>query len=142
MEEKNQALNVAVVALVALQTQHNEFVAHIRSLEEQSSPGGQLRINGEDIEAEVLDVEFQVVRRPICIDGHFSMSEYAFLTEHDGEEICLLALYLSPGGVLFREPELSSRLCDYNNQYLKTKVVDVLATAVMASIIFAPRSLR
>ena len=142
MEEKNEALEIMVAALVTLRKQHEDFVAHIKSLEEKRIVGGELRTNGEDIEAEVLGVEFQLVRRPISIDGHFSMSEYAFLTEYDGEERCLLVLYLTPDGSLYRDHALSRRFSDYNNQYLQTNVVHELATALMISAVFAPRTVR
>lgn len=140
MNPEQQQVAIAVAAQTEFKRIHDQFVAKVASTANKVANGGSFTTDGEDFSASALGVNFRVVRRPISIQGQFLASEYAFITEYEGKDLCLWCFYMDEGGVLYTDSALSKRLCDFDNTYLPSRVVEGLANSLLASTVFAPRA--
>lgn len=140
MTSQEEQIAIAVAALSRLKLMHDQFASKVASMPNTTVNGGSFTTDGTDFAATALSISFRVERRPIIVDGFFMASEYAFIAQHEGNDLCLWRMYLDGHGVLFTDPALSNRLCDITNTHLPTKVVAALASGLMASPIFTPRN--
>jgi len=70
-------------------------------------------------------------------DGEF-LIEYVFLVAQDEDRHEVFRFYLTTDGGLYESLEPSSRICDFNNQYLAKHICFRILSSVLKSSIFAP----
>lgn len=144
-QRRKDVVNASQVAFAIntqakLNAKHKEFIGFVSSWKNNLLNGGSFTVEGDDLFATVLGIDFHVIRRLVGSDGQLIASEYAFVTKHNGEDLCLWCIYLDDKGNLFADPAFDNRLCDFNNPSLPTTVVNQLAHAVLKSPIIAPRT--
>ena len=140
MTDDQRRAEAATRDLASLKREHDQFILAVNTAQSQSFNCGWFRTDGENFSAEVLGVRFRVNRRPVAVNGNFVASEYAFLSEFEGEDLPVWRLYLNKNDELFTDSSFTQVVCKYTNSYLIREVIVGLTNALLKSPIFAPKA--
>lgn len=139
MDEESQA-DIAIAAYQQLEELHRSFMRHVESLSGNRINGGVISVVEDELVAECLGVKMRAPHRQIARDGYLIAIEYPFIAKHLNEDIFIWALYLEADDGLFLDSRQEKRYCDRSNSYFDQKIVQSLASALIRSAVFSPRS--
>lgn len=141
MQQRNETIQAAFSDFQRLKTIHQRFVEEIQRHAQEQSPESSLTAEIEILSASYLGLEFRAVRRSVAANHRLVANEYAFVGSIGSQEQLLLCLYLTPNGGLYLNSSLddSTRICDFNNQYVVNNILAKLQVTALSSPFFASR---
>ena len=139
MNEEFQKAVIADAAIKDLERMNNMFVGDLNTASKTTSNLGTLSVSATSISCVCHGQTVVAGHRPVAVDGHISALEYDFVIEWKKEELSTLRLYLQPNGVITHDAQGTSKVCDFNNTYIKNHILSALSAALLASPIYAPR---
>lgn len=130
---------LAFDAMVKLKAIHDVFASQVKTHQNSPVPGGDLTIEDGELMVHALDQRIQTVRRPVVINGHFKMNEYAFVMQFEGKEFCLMHLYLDRQQILWTDTSQKLGFTHSQDNELAKKIVSTLIEKLLVSPVFAPQ---
>jgi hypothetical protein len=139
-------LERAARSLKEMESIHTEFMDFVASLETPSVVGGEVKSNkvAGTLIANCLSIQLVAEHRFLAEDGTFNAVEYPFVHSVGEESSVIWTLQLKDersGPALFAA-DTGSRLGDFKNQYLASRLIPLLADALLRSNAFKPLSTR
>jgi len=138
--DKEKQLEIAAAALETLKLLHNDFLASVSTLKESKVNGAELGVAEDELFAVCLGIHLKAAHRFIAREGVISCIEYSFQVEHDGKTLTILSIYLMQDQRLYLDSGRANTVCDASNRYLLSRLAPHLASALLASPMFAARA--
>ena len=136
--DRSDSIDRALSSLKKIEALHQQFVTQF-SNSTTTRAGSIASVNGE-LQVACFGNNVACKARPILQDESVAY-EYHFSVRPDaGDEISLVSAYLTQDGHINAPLVQGSRICDFNNQYIAERVVDLVANAMLRSAFFAPRA--
>jgi hypothetical protein len=139
LNNQERQARVAIGKLSDLDAWHKKFMAHVRSEADFVIDGGSVTSEKNVLQVTVLGVVCVAQNRPVALEGVPVANEYSFVAKFEGEDLPVWGLYLDQNGALYEDSTLATRFCDYNNTYVRSKIVFTLANKLLQSPLFAPK---
>lgn len=140
MQQPNPLITAAFSDFQGLLDIHLRFIEEIEKHAEDQSSTSSLKVQDGNLLISYLDCKLSATRRTVAINSKLVANEYAFGgTTFDKDKCILLCIYLTSNGILFLDPSLTNRLCDYDNQYVVKKILSEVQLAALSSCFFSPR---
>lgn len=138
MYEDND-LKIAVNALEKLEGHHFKFIAALNKSNTEEKPGiGEISIIKDVIIFACLNYKVALKHRCVVSGGRLSSIQYRFCVTHKDEEVPILTLYHQANGELTEDLEAKNKVCDYNNTYVATLLMNEVGKKLLLSSYFAP----
>lgn len=140
MQKNNLTIKTAFSDFQNLKNIHEAFIKEIRGQEEDRKTLSSLKVVNQILCVTFLELEFHAVRRTVASDFRLIANEYAFVGSIDSQEHVLFYLYLTPDGGLYLNSSLDSdsRLCDFNNMFVVSNILERIQIAALSSPFFVP----
>jgi hypothetical protein len=140
MPQQEQLISAAFSDFQGLLDIHLRFIEEIGKCAKNQFSTSSLTIKDDGLSITYLDLNLSASRRTVAIDSQLVANEYAFEgITFNNEKHTLLCLYLTPNGVLYLDSSLTTRLCDYNNQYVVKNILSKIQLSALSSPFFSPR---
>jgi len=137
---KEDQLEIAAAAHAELEALHARFMAAVSSLKEPNVNGAEFTVAESELQCTCLGIRMKARHRLYVLDGMFKGLEYAFVKEYAGEWLSIWSMYLLPDQSVYSDSNGHDVICSMSNPYLASRLAPHLASALLASKIFAPRA--
>lgn len=138
MYEDNE-LMIAVRALEKLEEHHGKFIAALdKSNTEETREVGEISIADNSIIFSCLNYKVTLKHRFVALGDRLKLIQYTFYVVHEDESVPILTLYHQVNGELTKDLEAKDKVCDYNNTYVATLLMNEVGKSLLTSRFFAP----
>ena len=138
MQDDNDVIYNAVTLLKELNEFHAKFIATIDGLTKIETIAGKFGVNNSEIYTTCLDINLRVQHKIVAVDGSPLIIEYSFVLPRDDNDLIIFNMYLSLNGILHTDYKCENKLCDFNNTYLASIVLNTVTKKLLNSEIFSP----
>jgi len=121
-----------------LQDQHLRFLENLRSSEIEPYQFGQILHTSENLIIICLGHEVTLRQKLIHLSNGELALEYNFIAMLQGEEIIVMNLFITQGGVIYKKPDLQDYFDDNFEKNLHNKIIKETFIHLLRSRIFAP----